>query len=255
MSTFTIIRDKQKLNNGLTQLKKLQDKYHAQLHVMAVSVLVFANENGRCEPLNRFYSMLSANNQTALKNYIRRFQEKKEADGKVVKTELAFVKFIPTEKLFAIDTSTPTTNRGYKGTPFAEHAEKVLINPDGKNSKPFWEQDNMKDLQLFDDKNIVDGLARMLSTITNGDTENRKVMVSDEYTALLQEAVNKANALKDKLKVEEKHKSNVVALKDYQPATETEAETETETKPETKDEKPANGRRRANQAAKKQATG
>lgn len=253
MSKFSIIKNAKKLGESLGRQKTARDEYKSLLHVNAVSVLVRTNAHGSVSEINRFHQLLDANEQTAFRTYVRRFQESgKDADGKPVKTELAFLTFKGEE--WRIDTETPTEQRR-PGSPFQKYAEKVLINPDGKTAKFFWDTDNVQDaMQMFDDKSVLDGIKRLLTTVQNGSTDKRKVVVSDDTVKFLTQVATQAETLRTTLNVEDQHKSNVVQLHGaphQKPENIEAAQTKRSEKPA---EKPANGRRRANQAAKQAAS-
>ena len=249
MSQFHIIRDAKKLNESLSKQKTARDSYHRLLHVNAVSVLVRTNASGSISEINRFYGLLTGNEQSAFRTYVRLFQETgvKDSDGKPVLTNMAFLKFQGGE--FRIDTATPVENRR-EDSPFQAYAEKVLINPDGKTSKPFYERNNLSDMTLFDDLSIADGIKRMLTTVTNGDTDKRKVEVTAEWTEFLQKVAKDAEALSAKTKATERHKSNVISLhgRAHEKPENVEAAAEKRTTPDRK-------RAAANKEAKIAATG
>ena len=211
MPQFHIIRDSKKLNESLSKQKTARDSYHKLLHVNAVSVLAFTNVVGSIGAINHFYGLLTENEQSAFRTYVRLFQETgvKDSDGKPVLTNMAFLKFQGGE--FRIDTATPVENRR-EDSPFQAYAEKVLINPDGKTSKPFYERNNLLGMQLFDDKSVLDGIARLLKTIETGSTDRREVKVTEKTVSFLKDVVAKAEVLRSKVKAEELHKDNVVQL-------------------------------------------
>lgn len=222
MSKLTIIRDAKAINNGLNQLKALQQKVHNLLHLLCVSVLVHANEHGDVTSLNRFYGMLTANNQTALKNYVLRFQQEKDENGNWKPTNMAFLRFDTQSKEFRIDKAMPVEHRG-TASAFVQHAEKNLINPDGKNFKPFYEQDNIRDAQDFKDDNILTTL-RGLASKVHGNSKNVNVQVSEPMMRFVDEMYAKAKDIAEEAK-------NTGATIINHPAM-TKAEEETEAKAE-----------------------
>lgn len=213
MPQFTIIRDSGEINKRLNRQGKIGAEYYELLHGNAIMVLVHANEHGSIAPINRFYGMLTDNDKRAFRNYVHAFQTTK-IDGKVVKTERAFLAFKDNE--FRIDTNTPVEQRR-PGSPFIKYVEDVLLNPDGKTSKPFYERNNLVDqVTLFDDTNIIEAIKRLVKQAKADDTDTRKVLVSEPMLQFMKDVEKKANELAVRLDVASLHESNVVQLR--QPA-------------------------------------
>lgn len=192
MSNFSIIRDKTKLNQAVTKFARTAAQFRNEAHVVAVSVLVHANEHGQIAPLNAFFGMLLKNEQQAFRTYVGRFQKVADKDGKLVPTNMAFLKFEKGE--FRIDTDQPQKNRG-KASAFVKHADKRLINPDGKVYKRFLETDNIADLKELLDGGVITNLKSMLKR-ANGEVDNVKSKVSDPLLKLLSKTVEEAERIK-----------------------------------------------------------
>lgn len=191
MSKFTIIRDSASLNKGLTNFQRTAAAFRNAAHVLAVSCLVHANEHGQVAPLNRFAEMLLPNELTALKNYVRRFQDTRNENGDIVHTQYFFLKYDDGE--FRIDTTSPAANRG-KNSPFQKYAESTLINPDGKTSKPFLYQDNVRDISILGDDKVISALRKMYRA-ASGKKKGVKSDVSPKYVDLLAKAVEQAEMI------------------------------------------------------------
>jgi hypothetical protein len=192
MSNFSIIRDAKKLNQAVTNFARTAAQFRNEAHVVAVSVLVHANEHGQIAPLNAFFGLLLANEQRAFRTYVGRFQTAADKDGKRVPTNMAFLKFEKGE--FRIDTDQPKANRG-KNSAFVKHAQKRLINPDGKVYKRFLETDNVADLKEMLDGQVVTGLKSMFKR-ANGEVDNVKSKVTDPYLKLLSKTIEEAERIK-----------------------------------------------------------
>lgn len=250
MSKFTIIEGTSKIKDALKKLRTVKTQYRRLLHTLAVSTLVHANKHGDVTPLNTFVEELVPNEVTALRNYVSRFQTRKNDKGETVPTNMAFLKF--ENKKFAIDKTAPQENRGADSL-FVKHAKDKLINPDGKSFKFFYDQDNVQDaFNLFDDKNIVQSLEGMLKR-ANGERERVVSKVSDQFKKLVADAVAQAHKIAEGVDLDAIRKRNeleVRALSHQSPAN---IEKAIAKRSDAK-ARPANGRRKAkaNKAAQQQ---
>lgn len=73
MSKITIIRDGKTLNALVAKIIKIGRDYREMLHVGVLSSLYHLAEHGQPAPLNLLYGSLTSNDQTALKQYVRKF--------------------------------------------------------------------------------------------------------------------------------------------------------------------------------------
>jgi len=204
--TISIIRDKTKLNTALVTLEKTAGTYRAQLHQAAVSVLVHANEYGQISPINRFWKLLTQNEQQAFRTYVRLFQFTQDELANQVATDMCFLSLISVKGSgteWRIDTNQPKENRGV-GSKFVKHAQDNLINPDGKTYRPFYERNNLADMKLFSDLSILDGLKRLVKD-ASGENERTISKVSIQFKNLVNETLAKATELATKAQISKEH--------------------------------------------------
>lgn len=158
MAKFAIVKaTAAKLLEGVAKFQKLQQEFHDNAHVLAVSVLFHAAEHGDVRPLNNFFNVLAKNYQTALKLYWMRIQKENP--------EVNFLTYT-TKEGFKVKTGVEDEKKT-----FMAFAQDNLINPDGEKFKRFYERDILVEVLLLDNAKFATQLASLLKK-ARGEAEN-----------------------------------------------------------------------------------
>lgn len=144
-----------KLLDGIAKFKKLQDQFHDDAHVLAVSVMFHAAEHGDVRTMNNFYNVLSKNYQTAYKLYWARIAKEHP--------EVAFLTF-NTKEGFKVKKDVEKEK-----TAFMAFAEEILI--EGEKFKRFYERDIVVETILLSNASFTKKLNTLLKQ-AKGESEN-----------------------------------------------------------------------------------
>lgn len=154
MSDYRLIMDQGVLTGAVKRIAFIEKTRVERYHVIAVSVLHYTARTRNPGLLNTLHQGLNANDQTALRNYIRNFSFLMTQDAKGGYTLVKDNEGAPVpSRYFFLEFSTKTGYSVVRGTvaasdAFMEFAEKELIVPSEKHP-PFLKRVNVKDEQVF----------------------------------------------------------------------------------------------------------
>lgn len=203
---FAIIRNAGELTASLQKQGKLAKSYRAIIHINAISCLWHAATTGNPGMLNRFYAKLVTNEQTALRTYIDRLQNKlirvnnkdsfeKDDEGNRLPTDVKFLYY--EDRTFKVIPKDDAAKHGltednvmpYRAN-FAKLAESTLINPQGKEGQRFfYERNNVADSRelYVDDAKVMKAVQNLLNR------QNTKI--SPKVRQFAQEFIDKTESV------------------------------------------------------------
>lgn len=179
---MSIITKTKELTTAVAAFAISYKEVQEQAHVIAVSAIWHVAKFGDVTNLNRLNAVLSSNDQTALKMYLRRIQT---VNGLVLGGDNVSPEGLPSEVLNqkleagAIVTFKKGEYVVVKGhtsdaaTNLVGLCETRFITPDGKEDKKVFERNNFAEQKTFGDVEVLDTLAKQITQALAPSTEKR----------------------------------------------------------------------------------
>lgn len=202
MST-AIITDGAKLNTRITSTLKTYASVGVRIHVEFISALWHAATHGNPFYLNRLYAALRTNDKQAAKLFIRRAHaivglEGENPDGLDHEIVLAAI-----EKGSVVKAEKEVYSLIEGNMPQRELLAKLcverFIDPDGETDKMLLDRNNFAEVKTLGDTQALDQLIKLANQIAEGDTDKRKVAVTDPVKDFLSFIKDKAETMKSQL--------------------------------------------------------
>jgi hypothetical protein len=203
MSNIVIIKDGAALNKRMNSTLKTYASVGARIHVEVVSALWHAATNGNPFYINRIYSELRSNDQTAVKLYIRRISaivglDGADPEGLPSETVIAAVEqggILTLKKGEFIVTKGHTTPQAKA---WADLTENRFLNPDGETDRAVLDRNNFAEVKTLGDDAVLDQLMKLVSS-TETETDTRKVAITAPVRDFLLSLKDKAEVLRNQL--------------------------------------------------------
>lgn len=208
MSKVEIITDGAALNTRITATIKMYSSAGAHIHVDFVSALWHAAKHGNPFYLNRVYAALRPNDQQAAKLYIKRAHaivglEGENPDGLDAEVIKAAVDAGAVVKLEKDEFDVIAGHNTKQAQLLAALCIERFIDPDGETDHKLLDRNNFAEIKTLGDVQVLDNLIKLAKQIDDGNTDTRKVTVTDAVKGWLQEIRDKAEALKGQVTLSE----------------------------------------------------
>lgn len=199
-----IIKDGKLLAKEQEATIRLYASAHAKLHICVVSGLWHAAVHGDPVHLNRLYSALKTNDQSAVKMYVRRVHAIIGLAGDVPdgKDKEIVQAAIEAGTVLGFADGAFTIKRGPKtveAKALSKMAEERFANPDNKRDFEVFERNVLSEVQTLNDKEVLTRFLKLVKEMGQGNTERRKVAVSERVTKLFKPVANQAEAMLNQL--------------------------------------------------------
>lgn len=196
-----IIKDGAALNKRINYTLKTYASVGLRIHVEIVSALWHAAAFGNPFYLNRIYSALRSNDQTAVKLFIRRAHVivgLEGADPAGLPSEViqaaaekgAVVKLTKEEFSIVNGHNTPQAQT------LAALCVDRFINPDGKTDKNVLDRNNFAEVKVLGDNEALAQIIKLASSFEES-TDTRKVNISKTLADFFAEIKDKATTMKN----------------------------------------------------------
>lgn len=207
-TNISVVTDGALLNKRINETAKMYLAAGRRIHVDFVSALWYVAAHGNAFYLNRIYALLRTNDKQAAKLYIRRAAavvglEGENPDGLPAEVIKAAVEAGSVVKLEKDEFSVVAGNNTKQAQMLRELCETRFIEPDGKNDFMLLDRNNFAEVKTLGDNEAFKQLAKLVKSLEEGDTDNRKVSVTEPVLKFFQRVRDEMEVLKNQVTLNE----------------------------------------------------
>lgn len=197
---LSIITDGSALGKRIQSTVKMYLSAGARIHLDVVSAIWHAAKHGNPHYLNTIFPALRPNDAAAVKLYIRRAHalvglEGEEPNGKDMEVIQAAIEAGSVLELNKGVFKVVAGHNTKQAAMLAELCETRFINPDGEIDKHVLDRNNVQQVTELGDADVLKRMITLANSI-EGDTDRRRVKVSDPVRKFIEQMRDKAEALK-----------------------------------------------------------
>lgn len=189
---FGMIKQAGKLNDGITMFLKDYTDLGIRAHVLGVSAIYHACMHGNAAPLNNLFAGLRPNDQTAVRQYVKRIQiinglgdeklELENLDSDVVNAAL------DTGKVLDFAQNQFRIARGHtseQAKTLAELCERRFLNPDGEKDKLIFARNAFAEVRALGESDVLGQIEQNVRSYLDNKSARRKITLSDAVRSKL----------------------------------------------------------------------
>jgi hypothetical protein len=200
-----IVTDSKALGSAIEKWAAYYVAAGQSAHVLFVSALWHTAKHGNPALLNRVFSVLRDNDQTAARLFVKRAailvaMKGEEPDPTEVTSEMLQA-LADAGKVVDFKQGSFIVVKGHtsdEAKMLVHLCETRFIKPDGKTDMLLLERNNMAAMRLVGDSQLLDGILRIAKSIDT-ESERTRVNVSDPVRKFLQGIADKAEVMKQQL--------------------------------------------------------